>query len=142
MPTRLCILLLLWLAGTGEAAAQYVDPAEKPYVGDPVTVTLPAADTLLVTYRPNSSIARRVLIPAEGRQTVVWTPAEAGVVALATPQGGPQQNVSVRFDTPPVSGIFILLLAGAILFGGAVFAFVKLFQEDPPESEPPVRPDT
>ena len=138
---RLCILLLLLLAGTGEAAAQYVDLAEKPHVGDPVTVTLGGADTLLVTYRPNSSIARLVRIPAEGRQTVVWTPAEAGVVALATPGGG-QQNVSVRFDAPPLGGILVLLAAGTILFGGAVFAFVKLFQGPPPESDPPVRPDT
>lgn len=142
MPTRLCLLLLLWLAGTGEVAAQYTLSTEKPHVGEPVTVTLPApADTLLVTYRPNSSIARPVPIPTEGRQTVTWTPAEAGVVALSTPEGG-GQNVSVRFDAPPVSGILVLLLAGAILFGGAVFAFVKLFQGAPPESDPPVRPDT
>jgi hypothetical protein len=89
-------------------------------------VTLPApTDTLLATYRPSTSIAHvDTLVGAQQ-----WTPTEAGVVALSTP-GGDTQNVSVRFARTPLAGLAVLLVAGLILFGGAGFAFRKLFEDD------------
>ena len=122
---------LLSLAGPRHAAAQYVPPEASLVVGRPVQITLPApSDTLTVTYRPNSSIdAVEHVAPAAGSASLTWTPREAGVVQL-TSSGGPAQNVSVRFSTPPISGILVLTLAGLILFGGAVFAFRKLFAPD------------
>jgi hypothetical protein len=130
LPARLLLVLLLGFGLSGPAAAQFQRSAEDLFVGTPVTVTLPAgADTLLVTYRPNSAIATTDAIPATGGQ-VAWTPADAGVVALAVP-GGARETVSVRFQDTPAAGMLVLVLAGTILFGGAIFAFRKLFERRP-----------
>lgn len=141
---RRVLLLLLGFAVALPAAAQFT-LSDEPFVGRAVTVTLPpdavAADTLVVTYRPNSSIARRVLLPTGGAAAVTWTPDRAGVVALAVP-GGVAQNVSVRFQRLPASGLFVLFSAALILFGGAVFSFRKLFEQDAPKTNPTRRPDT
>jgi len=51
------------------------------------------------------------------------------------------QNVSVRYAAYPASGIFILIVAGTILFGGAGFAMGKLLSEETPEALER-RPDT
>ena len=132
MLARLLLLFLatglLSLSGPRCAAAQYVSPEASLVVGRPVHITLPdPGDTLTVTYRPNSSIAAvDHLAPAAGSTSLTWTPHEAGVVQLATSNGA-SQSVSVRFSTPPISGILVLTLAGLILFGGAVFAFRRLF---------------
>ena len=138
-------LLLVLAAGVftaGLVHAQYVSDDIDLYVGQPVRLAnITPGDTLLVTYRPNSSIAHReqlVLTPG----TRDWTPREAGVVRLAV-SGGAAQNVSVRYDETPVAGLFVLIVAGLILFGGAAFAFRKLFGADgPPDTAPAVRPDT
>jgi hypothetical protein len=143
MPARLLFLCLVLLLGRpGDAVAQYTLAPEDLYVGTPVTITLAQpADTLTVTYRPNSSITSREILPTNGLQTVEWVPQKAGVAALSTPTGG-AQNVSVRFQQAPVSGIIVLLLAGLILFGGIIFAFIKLFRNNPEDLDPAVRPDT
>ena len=124
---------LMSLTGPCHAAAQYVSPDASLVVGRSVRITLPAPDdTLTVTYRPNSSIdVVEHVAPAAGSTTLTWTPQRAGVVQLATSDGA-SQDVSVRFSTPPISGILVLTLAGLILFGGAVFAFRKLFAPDRP----------
>lgn len=121
------------------AAAQYVAEDEVLVAGEPVTLTLPAADTLVITYRPGSNISRVEYVPVTGA-SYTWTPSEAGLVALATSEG-PVQTVSVRFDEVPFAGLFILFAAGAILFGGATFASVKLFGKESPEMLTD-RPDT
>lgn len=130
---KLTLLLagLLALAGLAPtAAAQYTLSAPRLYVGEPVTVTLPqAVQALEVTYRPNSSIATTETLTPAGGLTVEWTPTQAGVVRLSSAAAG-GQNVSVRFQETPTSGLLVLILAGTILFGGAAFASVKLFQDD------------
>lgn len=143
MPVRFLLFCFVLLIGwSGTAMAQYtLDPADI-YVGTPVTITLAEpADTLTVTYRPNSSIATQEVLLTNGQQTVEWVPQQAGVAAISTPAGG-SQNVSVRFQDAPASGIFVLLLAGFILFGGVIFAFVKLFKDSPEKLDPEIRPDT
>ena len=103
--------------------------------GEPATVTFAQpTDSLLVTYRPNSGIAFQEVVPAGGT-SATWTPSRAGVVALATP-AGESQNVSVRFDRMPASGLTILTLAGIVLFGGAAFAMRSLLKEDEVPSLP------
>ncbi|HMB92896.1 MAG TPA: hypothetical protein VKP65_18750 [Rhodothermales bacterium] len=143
MPARLLFFCLVLLIGyTGDATAQYTLTPEDIYVGTPVTITLAEpADTLTVTYRPNSSIATQEFLLTNGQQTVEWIPQQAGVAAISTPSGG-AQNVSVRFQSSPVSGIFVLFLAGFILFGGVIFAFIKLFKNSPEKLDPEIRPDT
>ena len=119
--------LVLGLLFASPAVAQFERSAEDLYVGQEVTITLPApADTLFVTYRPNSSIPIRETMPVPDRQTVAWTPRHPGVVALAVADGT-AQNVSVRFQSVPEGGVFVLIAAGLILFGGVAFAFRKLF---------------
>ncbi len=110
------------------AHAQLVSRDSAIVRGQPVTITLPqpAPDTLIVEYRPNAVLARQVPLPTGGASTVVWTPDAAGVVRLIA--GDVRQNVSVRYVTPPISGIIVLLLAATILFGGAIYALRKLFQ--------------
>lgn len=142
---RLIVLACVLLAGTAlPASGQLSLPADPPYAGRPYEIGLTAPiDTLVARYRPNSSVFydEAFLIPP-GATTFTWTPAEAGVVALRAAPGEAWQNVSVRFDRYKPSGILILLLAGSILFGGAAFAFRKLFQDDAPVGDPAVRPDT
>ncbi|OZC02696.1 hypothetical protein [Rubricoccus marinus] len=130
-----CFLLLIALALASGAQAQITTSPEVIVRGEPVTVTFAEpTDSLLVTYRPNSGIAYKEVVPASGT-SATWTPNRAGVVALATPAGA-SQNVSVRFDRTPVSGILILTLAGIVLFGGAAFAMRALLSEDTPTNLP------
>jgi len=130
----LCIVVSLLIAVP--ATGQITLSADDLYVSEPVTVTLAApAEALTVTYRPNSSIETVETIPARGEQTVSWTPAQAGVVALSAGGSG-SRNVSVRYQRVPAGGIVVLLIAGCLLFGGAIFAFRKLFQDGPPPSRP------
>lgn len=123
-------------------AAQFTLSPETPVIGETVTITLPeAADVLTVTYRPNSSVPRIEEIATNGLTTVSWTPTNAGVVALAA--GSASMNTSVRYQSAPMGGIFVLIVAGLILFGGAIFAFRLLFQDDDLSiDEVARRPDT
>jgi NSS family neurotransmitter:Na+ symporter len=98
-------------------------------VGEAVNLTLPGAASLTVTYRPNSSIARSVTLPVGSDGVVVWTPEQAGVVALVI-DGGTSRNVSVRFAGVPWLGIVVLAAAGTILFGGAGYGLKRLFEGD------------
>ena len=143
--TRLLLPLLALAAAAAlpaPAAAQFVAPDQRVVVGRPVDLQVPAGtDTVRVTYRPNSAIGQVEALPVTAA-TVRWTPREAGVVALAG-AGGAAQNVSVRFEETPALGLLMLTLAGLILFGGATFAFIKLFSGgSPPRTAPEVRPDT
>ncbi len=132
-----CVLLLF--AAARPAHAQYVAEGEAIVAGEPVTLSLPAADTLVITYRPGSNISEVERVPVAGA-AYTWTPHEAGLVALATPDG-PVQTVSVRFDRAPVWGLLILFVAGGILFGGAAWASANLFGKQPSETMTD-RPDT
>jgi|GEM_PF-4580448 len=112
------------------ATAQYIETNDALYVGAPTTLSLPAAtDTVHITYRPGSRIATTDSFPVAGA-TWTWTPREAGVVMISTPEGG-AQNVSVRFNQTPWQGVMILLLAGGVLFGGAIVSFRTLFSSRP-----------
>lgn len=129
---KAALLFVLIAAAALPVRGQFLPESVRVYRGEPVEIPLPpSADTLLVTYRPSSAIARRVMLPASGGGAVRWTPTDAGVVALSTP-GGPSQNVSVRFRGIPIGGLVVLLFAGTVLFGGAAFALKKLFEDDPP----------
>ncbi len=132
---RMLLLAALLALGTAEAArAQFVAGDVLVTRGEAVRVTLPdTARALLATYRAGSDIlAETDTLRADASGgTVTWTPRQAGVVNLTVPgAGGPSQNVSVRFRAVPPGGVAVLVLAGCILFGGAAFAFRKLFEDD------------
>ncbi len=110
-----------------------------PVVGTPVTVTItdfdgePESVSLLATYRPNSKteVPRSVgSFGADG--TLVWTPLKAGITTLSATAGEKgevaNKKVAVRFEKPPASGIFILFLAGSVLFGGIALSFRRIFK--------------
>ena len=137
------LLVLLAVLAAVPALAQISTEPAAPVRGEPVTVTLGApADELLVTYRPNSGIAVEETVPVSGTRAT-WTPSRAGVVSLATPDGT-SQNVSVRFDETPVSGLLILIVAGLVLFGGAAFAMRALLSGPEAATEETIEhwPDT
>lgn len=137
---RNCFLIFVFmLVATGIASAQYVTNQPVLSVGKPVTIQLPAADTLQITYRPGSNIAVTQKIFVDGT-SYKWTPNSAGIVALSVP-GKAVQTVSVQFERFPWAGFLVLIIAGGILFGGAIYASVNLFGKTPAENITN-RPDT
>lgn len=90
-----------------------------------VKLSLANAKKLSIIYRPGSNISDTVRVQLNGN-TYNWTPREAGIVALKTPEG-PKQTVSVRFANTPFGGLVIMFGAAFILFGGAIFSAIKLF---------------
>jgi len=113
------------------AQAQIQLSTETPTEGEPITVTLEKpAEVLLVTYRPNSAVTHRDTFRIQPAASVLeWTPDRAGIVALRVPEQG-SKNVSVRFQGLSTSGIAVMAIAGALLFGGAAFAFRLLFKDE------------
>ena len=110
------------------------EPPDQIVQGQPVRITLdqPATDVSVV-WRPNSAIPDTVALDPAGT-SFTWTPTRAGVATVVTPEAS--QNVSVRYSGFPASGIFILIVAGTILFGGAAFAMGKLLGDDGPPALP------
>ena len=102
------------------------------FKGEPVTITLEkAVDSIFITYRPNSQVVKEEILTADTpSKTFEWAPLEAGVVAIQA--GSSAKNVSVRFKGISGSGIFIMILAGLLLFGGATYAFRLLMYGKPP----------
>lgn len=118
-------LVLSFLFSVSPAYAQYADADQVFVAGHPVTLTIPDADSLIITFRPGSNIAETQVVPVT-EPNFKWIPREAGIVSLKTP-GGPAQTVSVRFNSFPVPGFIVLIIAGGILFGGAAYASFNLF---------------
>lgn len=125
------IILIFTMAILPSLAPAQISLSDKqPVQGEPVTITLaqPASE-LIVTYRPNSSVARMDTLRAEQPATAfLWTPRKAGVVSLSTATDS--RNVSVRFQGLSGSGILVMIVAGTLLFGGAAFAFRILFKDE------------
>ncbi len=138
--TRTVLMLLIGFVIALPAAGQITfqpAPIENeeppgPIVGHPTIVTLDSlAEWVQVIWRPNSAIPDTVTIVPQNQQ-FSWTPIQAGVATMTT-SNGTSQNVSVRYDSYPASGIFILIIAGTILFGGAGFAMGKLLGGEMPK---------
>lgn len=146
--------LLLAPAASAELAISAAD--ERPLRGETVRLTVtddgtPAAGALVVAvYRPASNtVHRQELTPVDASGTVLWTPTDAGPVTLqvwppgsdpsADRQPATTLTVAVRFGTFPPSGLLIMIVAGVLLFGGAIAAFWILLQptSHPPTEEPP-----
>lgn len=136
------LLGLLALAALPAGAQPITLSPEIPVVGQEMTLRFEApVDTVFVTYRPNSAVARRDTIRIGEAASMRWTPSRAGVVAISLPDGT-RQNVSVRFTKTPLSGLVVLLVAGLILFGGAGWAMRMLFAGGAPRFDPEDLPDT
>jgi hypothetical protein len=141
---RLLLLCLLFSAAPalGQAATSISVSPERIVAGEKATLTFDApVDAVVTTYRPNSAIPIVDTLTVGGFTSVRWTPERAGVVRVAVP-GGPSRNLSVRFAALPTAGLFVLIVAGLILFGGAGWAMRRLLSDGPPRTHPEVRPDT
>lgn len=88
-----------------------------------------------VIYRPNSqTVIREELGVTDSLGTVSWIPRDAGIVTVEINNrlNGEilvKENVAVRFGKFPSSGIFIICLAGFVLFGGMITSFRLLFKK-------------
>lgn len=131
MKNIILIASLVFWAGPSLAGIDVSNPA--PEVGEKLTLTFDAeVDTLTVVYRPNAAVAETEVIPiTPAANTVAWTPKNAGVVALSYSNEGNtvSKNISVRFEGVSYPGIIVMILAGLILFGGAISAFRTLFRD-------------
>ncbi|MDP8224486.1 MAG: hypothetical protein P9L99_14085 [Candidatus Lernaella stagnicola] len=137
MKTTATILLAVFvLALTAPAWAAKIEcEPEFPIRGQEVFVTLsdvedPTAWSFVVTYRPNSATAQiNQLGPPAADGRLRWLPTASGLVEIKaqgpTKDAKVTTNIAVRFPSPPISGIIILLVAGTILFGGAGYSLSK-----------------
>lgn len=125
------LIPVLWLVFVEAGRTQIQLSTEKPTEGEPITITLEKpAEMLVVTYRPNSAVTHRDTFRiAPATRIFEWTPDRAGIVALTVPDQG-SKNISVRFQGLSISGIAVMIIAGALLFGGAAFAFRLLFKDE------------
>jgi hypothetical protein len=64
-----------------------------------------------------------------------WVPAEAGIATLEAAWTGPdgseriaRADVSVRFRSPPVAGILIMIVAGLVLVVGSVIRMYNVIR--------------
>lgn len=125
---RLPLLALTLLLGAPLVAAQPTFSPEIPVRDQPVTVTFEApADEARVIYRPGSVAADTVVLATSGAE-VTFSPEQAGVVRVEA--GDEALPLSVRFPSAPLSGLFVMIGAGMILFGGAAFAMRALLSGD------------
>lgn len=90
-------------------------------------VEAPTVWTVSATYRPNSATARTdQLGTVDDEGKLRWRPTDSGIVQFSAKGPGEKDKagmtVAVRFPSPPISGIIILLVAGTILFGGAGYS--------------------
>ena len=134
--------VLIWsTAGLGTAAAQgsivlrtqYLVQHQATHIliqsddGRPV-----AGARVSATYRPGSSVSRHSEIgTTDPTGRIEWTPIEAGIVELTAAKPDslrPIQastHISIKFASPPISGIIIMLLAGILLIGGSILRFTR-----------------
>jgi len=133
------VLLIPVMAGTAFAEMTLELSEEFPERGTPVRVSLTGmaegeSYKFSATYRPNSETTRVEEVGqfADG-QAIMWTPLDAGITALgvfdAAGESVVSKNIAVRFESPPVSGVLIFLLAGLLLFGGSTFFLRKALEE-------------
>ena len=90
---------------------------------------------LEVTYRPGSSVARTEPIGRSATGAVEWTPQEAGIATITATWVGSDlaeasstTNVSVKFRSPPIGGILIMIVAGLLLVVGSVIRVANLLR--------------
>lgn len=147
--TRIALLFVGLLAVAQGALAVTIElPEEYPLKGETTAIRVVGEDGPLagaeidILYRPNSDTSfAKTLPPTDAAGATEWTPLDAGLVRLSVRAAGSktvlfQRDVSVRFGSFPGGGIFIMVLAGTLLFGGAALGLVKLLQAGPVEQPP------
>ncbi len=126
--TSLVLLMGASPSAMGQSAKQSISIADKfPTVGRRTVITLGIpADKITFIYQPDSLVARKITLETNGRLKVNWTPNKAGVVTIKA--GNASRDVSVKFDGTPLGGVFMMLLAGLVLFGGVALCAKLIFK--------------
>ena len=134
---------LVW--GAGDAAAQGSVVVEERFPTQEAKVHLFVVDqagepvagaSIEVTYRPGSSVQRVETIGKSGHSGGIdWVPAEAGIATIRAAWTGPDRSemvattdVSVRFRSPPISGILVMIIAGVVLVVGSVIRMYNVIR--------------
>lgn len=129
MHAAILLISTLLMSTAPDKPPEIVLEQQYPTVGKATTIVLPqVVDKVKITYRPDArAVETTEEIPGGGTEHVVWRPLHAGIVKIEA--GGLTKKVSVRFDGLPMSGLLILLIAGAILFGGAAWSLRQLLRD-------------
>ncbi len=90
-----------------------------------------------VTYRPGSRVEAVSVVGSSASDGALnWTPTETGIATISAAWTGPfdvatstSTTVSVKFESPPVDGILIMIVAGLLLVVGSAIRVVRLIRE-------------
>jgi hypothetical protein len=139
---RKLLFLFALLGGCGinaQASVELSFADSVPETGKAQEVSLSGVDQpqalhLKVVYSPSSETQ---MVEEIGRFSesgnISWKPARPGIATLSARDDADKEivssNVAIYFSSTPMAGVLVMLLAGALLFGGAgvstVFALRK-----------------
>lgn len=142
-------ILLTPVAGQGRKLQIQGWVADRPYLVEGKATEIRGGPeqgrlaSLTVIYRPGSKVESKpesVTVTSDG--TATWIPRAPGLaklIAKIEPAGGGEpieheEIVSVRFETAISFGLFVMVAAGLILFGGAFLSIRALLRRPGPEA--------
>jgi hypothetical protein len=128
------LLILVFLFPVSLAGSSITLSEAYPVLGESMTVMLdgvhdPSGASLWVVYRPNSQTVDADTKPIgyfsdEGK--ITWTPRAPGIATITVRDSESVEiatlNVAICFSSTPASGILVMVLAGLLLFGGAILS--------------------
>jgi len=142
------VVLIACAASLPASGAELTCADGFPEVGEARTVTLAGVERpelldLWVVYSPNSEtevITEVGRFSADGE--IVWTPAKFGIATLSARDAAgatvAAANVAIVYARAPISGVLVMLFAGALLFGGALLSLALVLREGVPKQLPPI----
>jgi len=133
------VILMISAAGSSAAVAELGCLEDFPRVGQDQQVTLSGVErpellSLWVVYSPNSTTQKETEV---GRLSesgeIAWNPSRFGIATLSardeTGSTIASANVAIVYSSTPLSGVFVMIFAGVLLFGGAIVSLVLVLRE-------------
>jgi len=121
------------------AGADLACGEEFPKVGEVQSITLSGVERpelldLWVVYSPNSETEVVTEVGRLGEDgEIAWTPSRFGIATLSARDGEgatlATANVAIVYSKTPISGVVVMLFAGALLFGGALVSLTLVLRE-------------
>lgn len=141
------VILMISAASSAAAGADLRCADDFPEVGRDQNVALSGVErpellTLWVVYSPNSETQSETEVGRlSGSGEITWIPSRFGIATLSVRDGSgaaiASENVAIVFASPPLSGVLVMLFAGALLFGGAAISLRSVLREGVPSSSRP-----